>query len=65
MCPKYRLDRCDSLSLHFPSARPSRHYIGTYHSFLMCDDRSPDKSIQQKWTHQLRTAPLSGSAIMQ
>ncbi|XP_008551738.1 uncharacterized protein LOC103574139 [Microplitis demolitor] len=64
MCPKYRLDRCDSLSLHFPSARPSRHYIGTYHSFLMCDDRSPDKSIQQKWTHQLRTAPLSGSAIM-
>ncbi|KAH0546207.1 uncharacterized protein LOC123269368 [Cotesia glomerata] len=64
MCPQEMLNDCDLVSLHMPSERPSRHYLGTYHHFLMVDDRSPDQCVHQKWTHQFRSPPLTGATCM-
>lgn len=65
LCPKSKLEACESITLHLPSQRASRSYLGTYHSLLMLDDRSPDQCIQQKWTHQFKSPPLLGSTLMQ
>ncbi|CAD6244275.1 GSCOCG00013319001-RA-CDS [Cotesia congregata] len=64
MYPQEMLNECDLVSLHMPSERPSRHYLGTYHHFLMVDDRSPDQCVHQKWTHQFRSPPLTGATSM-
>lgn len=64
MSPKSHLESCDDISLCIPSNRESRYYLGTTHSLLMCDDRSPEQCVHQKWTHQFRSPPLLGSTLM-
>ncbi|XP_014479714.1 PREDICTED: uncharacterized protein LOC106747002 [Dinoponera quadriceps] len=58
LCPKSHLENCESLSVDAASRNDSCRYIGTYHSLLMCDNRSPKQCIQQKWTHQFKDTPL-------
>ncbi|KAK0076310.1 hypothetical protein PV325_005594 [Microctonus aethiopoides] len=64
MSPKSHLESCDDISLCIPSNRESRYYLGTTHSLLMCDDRSPEQCVHQKWTHQFKSPPLLGSTLM-
>ncbi|XP_066595492.1 uncharacterized protein TAF1C-like isoform X2 [Prorops nasuta] len=61
MCPKQNLEQCEKISFQASSRHGSCQYIGTYHSFLMCDDRSANQCVQQKWTHQFKSAPLLAS----
>lgn len=63
ICPKFYLEKCEYLSLDVASKNNFCRYIGTYHSVLMCDNRSPQKSVQQKWIHQFKGPPLIGSVI--
>ncbi|OAD52878.1 hypothetical protein WN48_11255 [Eufriesea mexicana] len=63
MCPKLYLEKCEYLSLDIASRNNFCRYIGTYHSILMCDNRSPQQCVQQKWTHQLKSPPLMGHTI--
>lgn len=63
ICPKFYLEKCEYLSLDVASKNNFCRYIGTYHSVLMCDSRSPQKSVQQKWIHQFKGPPLIGSVI--
>ncbi|EGI58091.1 PREDICTED: uncharacterized protein LOC105153231 isoform X1 [Acromyrmex echinatior] len=58
LCPKFNLENCESLSVEVPSKHNCCHYLGTYHSFLMCDNRSPKHCVRQKWTHQFKDTPL-------
>ncbi|XP_076751559.1 TATA box-binding protein-associated factor RNA polymerase I subunit C-like [Xylocopa sonorina] len=60
MCPKFYLERCEDISLDIASRNNFCRYIGTYHSILMCDYRSPKQCVQQKWTHQFKGPPLMG-----
>ncbi|XP_054005973.1 uncharacterized protein LOC128890953 [Hylaeus anthracinus] len=61
--PRSYLEKCESLSLDIASRNDSCRYVGTYHSVLMCDNRSPKQCVQQKWTHQLKSPPLMGNVI--
>ncbi|XP_034935780.1 uncharacterized protein TAF1C-like [Chelonus insularis] len=61
MCPKSYLEHCERISLQLFSTRESRLYLGTSHSILLCDDRTPTECVHQKWTHQLKSTPLQGS----
>ncbi|KYN08064.1 PREDICTED: uncharacterized protein LOC108776494 [Cyphomyrmex costatus] len=58
LCPKFNLENCESLSIEVPSKHNCCRYLGTYHSFLMCDNRSPKQCVRQKWTHQFKDTPL-------
>lgn len=58
LCPKFNLENCESLSIEVSSKHNNCHYLGTYHSFLMCDNRSPKHCVRQKWTHQFKDTPL-------
>ncbi|RLU25293.1 hypothetical protein DMN91_003386 [Ooceraea biroi] len=58
LCPKFNLENCESLSVEAPSKHHCCRYLGTYHSFLMCDSRSPVQCVRQKWTHQFKSTPL-------
>lgn len=58
LCPKCNLENCESLSVEAASKHRSCRYLGTYHSFLMCDNRSPKQCVRQKWTHQFKSTPL-------
>ncbi|KYQ55896.1 hypothetical protein ALC60_05178 [Trachymyrmex zeteki] len=58
LCPKFNLENCESLSVEVPSKHNCCRYLGTYHSFLMCDNRSPKQCVRQKWTHQFKDTPL-------
>ncbi|KAL0128074.1 hypothetical protein PUN28_003363 [Cardiocondyla obscurior] len=58
LCPKFNLENCESLSVEAPSRYNYRRYLGSYHSFLLCDNRSPTQCVEQKWTHQLKDTPL-------
>ncbi|KYN17477.1 hypothetical protein ALC57_10269 [Trachymyrmex cornetzi] len=58
LCPKSNLENCESLSIEVPSKYNCYRYLGTYHSFLMCDNRSPKQCVRQKWTHQFKDTPL-------
>ncbi|XP_011637260.1 uncharacterized protein LOC105427291, partial [Pogonomyrmex barbatus] len=58
LCPKFNLENCESLSIEAPSKHNCCRYLGTYHSFLMCDNRSPKQCVRQKWTHQFKDVPL-------
>ncbi|CAL7946110.1 unnamed protein product [Xylocopa violacea] len=60
MCPKFYLEQCEHISLDIPSRNNFCRYVGTYHSILMCDYRSPKQCVQQKWTHQFKGPPLMG-----
>lgn len=63
MCPKPYLEKCEHLSIDTASRNNFCRYIGTYHSILMCDNRSPQQCVQQKWTHQFKSPPLMSSVI--
>ncbi|XP_029040385.1 uncharacterized protein LOC114874863 [Osmia bicornis bicornis] len=63
LCPKSNLEKCENLSLDIASRNSFCRYIGTYHSLLMCDNRSPKQCVQQKWTHQFKGPPLIGHAL--
>ncbi|KAK1127350.1 hypothetical protein K0M31_003891 [Melipona bicolor] len=63
MCPKSYLEKCEHLSVDTASRNNFCRYIGTYHSILMCDNRSPQQCVQQKWTHQFKSPPLMTSVI--
>ncbi|KAK9304854.1 hypothetical protein QLX08_003922 [Tetragonisca angustula] len=63
MCPKPYLEKCEHLSIDTASRNNCCRYIGTYHSILMCDNRSPRQCVQQKWTHQFKSPPLMSSVI--
>ncbi|XP_012147864.1 TATA box-binding protein-associated factor RNA polymerase I subunit C-like [Megachile rotundata] len=63
LCPKSHLEKCESLSLDVASRNTFCRYIGTYHSVLMCDSRSPKQCVQQKWTHQFKGPPLMGHTV--
>ncbi|XP_043265581.1 uncharacterized protein LOC122405127 [Colletes gigas] len=63
LCPKFYLERCENISLDIGSRHHSCRYVGTYHSVLMCDDRSPKQCVQQKWTHQFKSPPIMGQVI--
>ncbi|XP_068974470.1 uncharacterized protein TAF1C-like isoform X1 [Bombus flavifrons] len=63
MCPKFYLEKCEHLSIDVASRNNFCRYIGTYHSMLMCDSRSPQQCVQQKWTHQFKSPPLTSSVI--
>ncbi|XP_077261778.1 TATA box-binding protein-associated factor RNA polymerase I subunit C-like [Temnothorax americanus] len=58
LCPKFNLENCESLSIEAPSKHTCCRYLGTYHSFLLCDNRSPKQCVRQKWTHQFKDTPL-------
>ncbi|XP_036141300.1 uncharacterized protein LOC114253727 [Monomorium pharaonis] len=58
LCPKFNLENCESLSVEAPSKHNCCRYLGTYHSFVMCDNRSPKQCVRQKWTHQFEDTPL-------
>ncbi|XP_025989120.2 uncharacterized protein LOC105193210 isoform X2 [Solenopsis invicta] len=58
LCPKSNMENCESLSIEAPSKHNCCRYLGTYHSFLMCDNRSPKQCVRQKWTHQFKDTPL-------
>ncbi|XP_012280790.1 uncharacterized protein LOC105699921 isoform X2 [Orussus abietinus] len=61
LCPKSNLEECESLCLTLQCRLDACQYIGSYHSLLLCDSRSPKSCVQQKWTHQFKSAPLIGS----
>ncbi|XP_017877115.1 uncharacterized protein LOC108623245 isoform X2 [Ceratina calcarata] len=63
MCPKEHLEKCEKLSLDLPSRNNYCRYIGTNHSVLMCDNRSPKQCVQQKWTHQFKQPLIMGCTI--
>ncbi|XP_011870349.1 PREDICTED: uncharacterized protein LOC105563391 isoform X2 [Vollenhovia emeryi] len=58
LCPKFNLENCERLSVEAPSKHNCCRYLGTYHSFLLCDNRSPKQCVRQKWTHQFKDTPL-------
>lgn len=58
LCPKFNLENCESLSIEVPSKHNCCRYLGTSHSFVMCDNRSPKQCVRQKWTHQFKDTPL-------
>ncbi|XP_025265469.1 uncharacterized protein LOC105255342 [Camponotus floridanus] len=58
LCPKFNLENCENLSVEAPSKHNCCRYVGTYHSLLLCDNRSPKHCIRQKWTHQFKDTPL-------
>ncbi|XP_032690127.1 uncharacterized protein LOC116853254 [Odontomachus brunneus] len=58
LCPKSHLENCENLSVDAASRNSSCRYVGTSHSLLMCDNRSPKQCVQQKWTHQFKSTPL-------
>ncbi|XP_076178174.1 TATA box-binding protein-associated factor RNA polymerase I subunit C-like isoform X2 [Ptiloglossa arizonensis] len=63
LSPRSYLEKCERLSLDIASRHNSCRYVGTYHSILMCDNRSPNQCVQQKWTHQFKSPPLMGQVI--
>ncbi|XP_033211089.1 uncharacterized protein LOC117169080 [Belonocnema kinseyi] len=63
LCPKNDLEACESLCFDCPSNNTFSRYVGTYHSCLLCDSRSPNQCTQQKWTHQFKDAPLFSSVV--
>ncbi|KAL6439055.1 hypothetical protein ACFW04_003804 [Cataglyphis niger] len=58
LCPKFNLENCENLSVEAPSKNNCCRYLGTYHSLLLCDNRSPKHCVRQKWTHQFKDTPL-------
>ncbi|KAM0736332.1 hypothetical protein ACS0PU_010293 [Formica fusca] len=58
LCPKSNLENCENLSVEAPSKHNCCRYLGTYHSLLLCDNRSPKHCVRQKWTHQFKDTPL-------
>ncbi|XP_025162233.1 uncharacterized protein LOC105191284 isoform X2 [Harpegnathos saltator] len=58
LCPKSHLENCENLSVNAASRNSTCRYVGTCHSLLMCDNRSPKQCVQQKWTHQFKSTPL-------
>ncbi|CAK9830885.1 hypothetical protein ANTRET_LOCUS7976 [Anthophora retusa] len=63
LCPKSYLETCEQLCLDVASRNNFCRYVGTSHSILMCDNRSPKQCVQQKWTHQFKGPPLMGRVI--
>ncbi|XP_072749836.1 uncharacterized protein Taf1c-like [Anoplolepis gracilipes] len=62
LCPKFNLENCENLSVEAPSKHDYCRYVGSYHSLLLCDNRSPKHCVQQKWTHQFKDTPLLAAA---
>ncbi|XP_076279135.1 TATA box-binding protein-associated factor RNA polymerase I subunit C-like [Lasioglossum baleicum] len=60
LCPKPFLEKCENITLDIESRHHCCRYVGTSHSLLMCDKRSPKQCVQQKWTHQFTSPPLIG-----
>ncbi|XP_020279427.1 uncharacterized protein LOC109852575 [Pseudomyrmex gracilis] len=58
LCPKGNLENCEILSIEAPSKNGYCRYLGTSHSFLTYDSRSPNQCVRQKWTHQFKDTPL-------
>ncbi|XP_043280847.1 uncharacterized protein TAF1C-like isoform X2 [Venturia canescens] len=58
LCPSQHLEACESLCSAVPSINEDHYYMASYHSLLLCDRRSPQLSVQQKWTHQFKSPPL-------
>ncbi|KAF7990082.1 hypothetical protein HCN44_009025 [Aphidius gifuensis] len=63
MCPNNYTEVCDDvISFELPSVKNDNiHYIATYHNLMMMDSRNNKFSVQQKWTHQMESAPLFGN----